>query len=49
MFESKIMKSSRSHLELEKYQANRQTRVAVIALSVLVTLVLLAMLLGTLQ
>ncbi|AFS28057.1 hypothetical protein [Chlamydia psittaci] len=49
VFESKIMKSSRSHLELEKYQANRQTRVAVIALSVLVTLVLLAMLLGTLQ
>ncbi|WP_139414379.1 hypothetical protein [Chlamydia abortus] len=49
VFESKIMKNSRTHLELERYQANRQTRVAVIALSVVITLVLLAMLLGTLQ
>ncbi|WP_366223832.1 hypothetical protein [Chlamydia buteonis] len=49
VFESKIIKNSRNHSELERYQANHQTRVAVIALSVLITLVLLAMLLGTLQ
>ncbi|QXE27098.1 hypothetical protein HBN95_03035 [Chlamydia buteonis] len=49
VFESKIIKNSSKHSELERYQVNHQTRVAVIAVSVLITLVLLAMLLGTLQ
>ncbi|BAE81285.1 conserved hypothetical protein [Chlamydia felis Fe/C-56] len=49
VFQSKITKNARTHLDLEKYQANRQTRVALLALSVLITLILLAMLLGTLQ
>ncbi|MEF9519985.1 hypothetical protein SBV45_04270 [Chlamydia crocodili] len=48
-FQTKLTKNSHTHLDLEKYQANRQTRVALLALSVLITLVLLAMLLGTLQ
>ncbi|MEF9497151.1 hypothetical protein [Chlamydia sp. 04-14] len=48
-FQTKLTKTTRTHLDLEKYQANRQTRVALLALSVLVTLILLAMLLGTLQ
>ncbi|AAP05238.1 hypothetical protein [Chlamydia caviae] len=48
-FQTKVTKNSRTHLNLQKYQANRQTRVVILALSVLITLVLLAMLLSTLQ
>ncbi|WP_375793393.1 hypothetical protein O1W69_04640 [Chlamydia sp. 12-01] len=49
IFQSKVTKNSRTYLNLEPYQANRQMRIAVIALSILITLILLAMLLGTLQ
>ncbi|WP_348664041.1 hypothetical protein [Chlamydia vaughanii] len=44
-----VRSSSSSRVRLEKYQVNRQARIACIALAALITLILLAALIGSLQ